>query len=168
MKTLTEEMLELRQAWLDLMDAIARRAGLYWLMGRGLRAASRVVAFRASREMRQRTLAWAGKFRTEAENMPADPPPESQIDTVLWKAMRDGYLAKAEEMRREALLYGHVGSVTYAGPPSVFPGRANYCRAARDGDCYWDMCPANSGEYLGKHCPLDKGCSRCLRAECEC
>lgn len=54
------------------------------------------------------------------------------------------------------------------------PRRVNFCRASLgDGECFWEGCPQiHDGEPAksGRHCPLDKGCPRCLlpTEECEC
>lgn len=47
-------------------------------------------------------------------------------------------------------------------------GRVNFCRASTDGECSWDLCPQLL--VYQPHCPLDKGCPRCLVEEdhCEC
>lgn len=49
--------------------------------------------------------------------------------------------------------------------------RVNFCRACRDGECFWEECPQlrdNEPAATGRHCPLDKGCPRCLLADDQC
>lgn len=50
------------------------------------------------------------------------------------------------------------------------PRRVNFCHAARDGDCIHPDCPQNVPATRQSHCPLDKGCPRCLLSieDCEC
>lgn len=175
---------EYRAAERDALHSLLLRVRFYrlvdWIQ-------SKVVAvqnFQNECERRRRTLDWALRFRDEARAMPEAPPPDSQIDPIIWKAMRDSYVAQAEDLEEQARA-GHSPKLM-AGAPTIFAGRVNYCRAARDGDCHWSGCPRICtcqrypthvamdcplhGDEPTTHCPLDKGCDRCLRAldNCEC
>ena len=61
-----------------------------------------VTPARVSRmvEYRARALAWAERFRAEAEAMPINPP--LGVDLIIWNAQRDALKAQAADLEAEA------------------------------------------------------------------
>lgn len=72
-------------------------------------------------------------------------------------------------MTENGMIANFMGGVALADREQAT--RDNTCHGASDGECSWSECPQlrdNEPAASGRHCPLDVGCPRCCRIECEC